>query len=72
MTVPPAALNFDEDGNRVDDPKAYDTFVKVRYAGGNKGIRWTQDRMPLHMLRGLREQLAGALAHVDRQIAALT
>jgi hypothetical protein len=72
MTVPLGALNFDEHGERVSEPKQYDTLVKVRTAGGYKKIKWSSDRMPAHMLRGLREQLRGALAHVDRQLAELS
>lgn len=72
MTVPPAALNFDDEGNRVENPKLYDTLVKVRTAGGHKGIHWTTDRMPVHVLRGVREQLARALEYVDRQLRELS
>jgi len=72
MTVPLDALNFDERGERVLEPKQYDTLVKVRTAGGYKRIKWSSNRMPIQMLRGLREQLIGALAHVDRQLAELS
>jgi hypothetical protein len=68
MTVPPGAMNFDESGNRVDEPKQYDTLLKVRTTGGYAGIKWSTNRMPELMLRGLRAQLQGALAHVERQL----
>lgn len=72
MSVPPAALNFDEHGNRVAEPKLYDTLVKLRTAGGYKKIRWTTDRMPGYMLRGLRVQLQRALEYVESQLESLS
>lgn len=68
MTVPLKAMNFDEDGNRVSEPVQYGTMVKVRYAGGDRGIHWDKAPMPLHMLVGLRQQLEDALNYVDAQL----
>lgn len=67
MTVPPKALNFDEHGNRVEDPMVYGAFLKRRFAGGNKGIHWQSCPLPGFMLVGLEAQLETALAQVRAQ-----
>jgi hypothetical protein len=65
MTVPLPSLNFDEDGDRVANPRRYGTFLKVRsFAGPRHFIQWSQADMPEHMLRGLLLQLDQARAHV--------
>ena len=69
QTVKLVRLNFDENGNRVDEPVQYGTFLKLQQVGGRAGIRWTTLPMPEHMLRGLLVQLEGAVAYVRSQLS---
>jgi hypothetical protein len=62
-------MNLDPSGNRVADPIAYATVVKVCSVPGGYGtLRWDSYPMPEHILRGVRAQLLQALAYVDSQL----
>jgi hypothetical protein len=69
MSVPFAALGFDEDGTRLEDPPRYGTFVKIRsFANRTHLIQWESHPAPREMLFGLLEQLETAVGHVRAQL----
>jgi hypothetical protein len=69
MTVPLAAMNFDEQGKRVLEPVQYATLVKLKdFAPISHKIQWSAAPMPAYMLVGLAVQLETALAHVRAQL----
>ena len=71
MTVPLRAMNFDEEGKRISDPKLYGFFVKTKtIVPGVRGLRWQTYDMPPRMLLGMRAQLTAALELLDRQVTA--
>jgi hypothetical protein len=73
MTVPLAALNFDENGNRVADPRQYGAFIKVRgFTVPRHFVKWSQSDMPEHMLRGMLAQLDQAREHVLSALGSTT
>jgi hypothetical protein len=69
--VQPEALNLDENGNRVEEPRQYGYFIKIRTMGGRARINWATHDMPLAVKRAVRKQLVSALDALDRDIAEL-
>jgi len=69
MTVPPSALNLDDAGARLSDPKAYGAFVKTRgFAPVSHKITWSSAPAPRLILLGLAVQLKAAHDQIMMQL----